>query len=250
MAGWLGLSRHLARLTLTVLNGYAMAVNLLRSGKRRRLCDVAPGWFRIHRSLSAPEATKTIAMFPSILVTLALACLSATHIAALPVPHLNSGVLPSVTGYGAVRRSTSQLHIVAADDEANKLDMRDPRNWVASADSLITTTVPAAAHSKRSQGAAIAAADDDEDESIFASLVAQDASYLAIHRAQMPVRDLTSTTGDSLEPNGVHASLSAAMAIRQIEQRQAEADVKKREQQATVVPASEYGRMDRRRGQA
>ncbi|GAA5984891.1 hypothetical protein JCM10908_002439 [Rhodotorula pacifica] len=133
---------------------------------------------------------------------------------------------------------TSSLRII--DDDASELDiidMRDPRNWVDSP-SPSAEPVSTGLHERSPSSSS------PSTPSLFDDLLAQDASFLAPHLAP------------SLEANnnGVHASLAAALVVRQIEQREAQTPLDKsasivaryRDHQE-VVPASETPSMMMRR---
>lgn len=138
-------------------------------------------------------------------------------VSALPVPPAaGNGVvlspvqrsLPATTApflvSRKVRRSTSPLRLVVNDEEPNVIqtfaDMRDPRNWIETASSS-SMAAPVLARPKR---------DRVISDSIFSDLF------------NVAPLDLGSDSeASSLEPNGIHASLAAAMTVRQIEQHQA-----------------------------
>lgn len=174
----------------------------------------------------------------ALVLALALALDSHT-VSALPVPAAANSIvlspvqrsLPAATApflvSRKVRRSTTApLHLVDSDDEPGVLqslvaDMRDPRNWLeaASSSSSSSMAAPVIAPSKRDRvpSSKMPIISDSIFSDLFSGADSDDAS--------------------SLEPNGIHASLAAAMAVRQLEQRQTPPPLQTRFV-ATFKPAS------------
>lgn len=212
-------------------------------------------------------------------------------VSALPVPrtavdHAHQGISTSL------RTALQQRSLRKRDD--SRPDMRDPRNWPASAPTAGNhagpTTLPVVAPSANPalrrrltardliDRAAAAASSSSTSEEVFSVLLASDASHLAPHLASASHGASPSPSASSrvhyrdssaLAPTD-HASLdfakatstgdhlAQAMALRQIEQREAQtpinagASVLKRQEReerlrrsggAGTVPPSEYGRI-------
>ncbi|GAA5884863.1 hypothetical protein JCM3774_002116 [Rhodotorula dairenensis] len=179
-----------------------------------------------------------------------LACLlvivvNLTTVSALPVPNAGTSVgqdvsslrVPGSAGSashrvaGLTRRSIKappapSLRIVDEEEaDMSKVDMRDPRNWIIrSTDS----TSASAATTVQAQKVATPstrrfAKRDSRDDSIFKDddNTDDDTLFPSLQVAHVLGFDVADTdSSSSLEPNGIHASLAAAMAVRQIEQRQ------------------------------
>ncbi|KWU42717.1 hypothetical protein RHOSPDRAFT_35773 [Rhodotorula sp. JG-1b] len=172
----------------------------------------------------------------ALVLALALALDSHT-VSALPVPAAANSIvlspvqrsLPATTApflvSRKVRRSITPLHLVDSDDQPGVLqslvaDMRDPRNWLeAASSSSSSTAAPVLAPSKRDHvpSSKMPMISDSIFSDLFSGADSDDAS--------------------SLEPNGIHASLAAAMAVRQLEQRQTPPPLQTRFV-ATFKPAS------------
>lgn len=200
-------------------------------------------------------------MFKSYLAcVLAITTLSVS-VSALPVPAAataavvvpDSSIIPPVRGSvstrlhqvaGLTRRAApaSLLRIVDEASPSNlpKADMRDPRNWISSSDSSsATSSAPsssAVSRRRRSQR-------DRPDDSIFGEAIEDDNLFSLPTPAQVAHGRLLVDSPASLEPNGIHASLAAAMAVRQLEQRQAQSH-----HQQTPFPSPERPESQRERG--
>jgi hypothetical protein len=214
-----------------ITQGAKWLTSRMMAGSAVALLDLArPLCFSLSATHSAPKSTaimyssSTLPLCLSAWVLAVALALDSHTVSARPVPAAAPAAitdhsvvlspvqrsLPATTApflvSRKVRRSTATTPLRLVDDEPDVIqslvvDMRDPRNWRDATFSSSTAAPVELAPSKRDRVPSMPMPD-----SIFTDLFSGP--------------DSDSGDASSLEPNGIHASLAAAMAVRQIEQRQ------------------------------